>query len=306
MKNLIFLLIFSYIYNSIFECEHAINQRICNDIEVELNDFYCFKANLFYSKLIKCFPFPKEAKKQKIYLNLHNGLAKELYSIFGSDVKILQQKIPEKLPELARGLFHTRKEFYKKDDIIDLEERTFTKKDFDLISKEQTCTYYLYGKYKRVEEIDYQNIEDKNICFNADKFDEIKDIIDCGYATIRFSFGYDIHQIKTCYLIPNDNLPHNLTVLFKSQIIGDIEENIGITHTLFNKIAKAHKVNNDEWDEEININKLNSLVYIIEVENKYGRKVKYSNDNKMEIISEGNKSNNKLEFPCTECSYTEG
>ena len=81
---------------------------------------------------------------------------------------------------------------------------------------------------------------------------------------------------------------------------------MGVTHKLFNKIAKAHKVNNDEWDEEININKLNSLVYIIEVENKYGRKVKYSNDNKMEIISEGNKSNNKLEFPCTECSYIEG
>ena len=74
-------------------------------------------------------------------------------------------------------------------------------------------------------------------------------------------------------------------------------------------LSKAHIVNNDEWDAEININKLNSLVYIIEVENKYGRKVKYSNDNKMEIISEGNKSkenlsgeegNNKnIELSCT-------
>ena len=154
-----------------------------------------------------------------------------------------------------------------------------------------------------VEEIDYQNIEDKNICFNADKFDEIKDLIDCGYATIRFSFGYDIHQIKTCFLIPNDNLPDNLTLQFKTHIIEDIEKNFGVTHKLFYKIAKAHKENN--WDEEIITNKFNSLVYIIEVENKYGRKVKYSNDNKMEIISEGNKSNNKFEFPCTECSYTE-
>ena len=292
-----------------FECSNALDQRKCNDIKVELSDFYCFKAKLFFNKLTKCFPFPKKAKKQKLYLNIHNGLTKELYSFFGSYVKEMEKENPEKLKDSTKGLLHTKKEFYKKDDIIEIEERTFTKKDLDIISKENTCTYHLYGKYKWKEEVDYENIEDKNICFNADKFDDIKDIIDCGYATIRFSFGYDIHQIKTCYLIPNDNLPHNLTALFKSQIIGDIEENIGITHALFNKIAKAHKVNNDEWDEEININRLNSLVYIIEVENKYGRKVKYSNDNEMEIISEGNKSkenlsgeegNNKnIELSCT-------
>ena len=305
IKYIILLLFFSYVYSTRTKCQNAINQRMCNNIEIELNDFYCFKANFFFSKSIKCFPFPKEAKKQKLYLNLHNGLVKELYSFFGSYIKEIEKKAPEKLQEFGKSLYHTRKEFYKKDDIVVIEQGKFTKKDFDIISKDNTCTYHLYGKYKREKEIYYENIEDKNICFNADKFDDIKDIIDCGYATIRFSFGYDIHQIKTCYLIPNDNLPHNLTALFKSQIIGDIEENIGITHKLFNKIAKAHKVNNDEWDEEININKLNSLVYIIEVENKYGRKVKYSNDNKMEIISEGNKSNNKFEFTCTECSYTE-
>lgn len=46
------------------------------------------------------------------------------------------------------------------------------------------CTYLAYGSLYNEEFKIYPNIEDKNSCFKADQFSDIKDLTNCGYVEL--------------------------------------------------------------------------------------------------------------------------
>ncbi len=86
--------------------------------------------------------------------------------------------------------------------------------DKNIIKGNNTCGYISLGRY--IDNIDnyingYPNIEDKNACFNVDQFDDLKNLIDCGYAEIIFdTYSEEIKTNKTCFYMPNENLPELL------------------------------------------------------------------------------------------------
>ena len=61
---------------------------------------------------------------------------------------------------------------------------------------EKTGTYYFYGKffksYNLAPEPNYEDISDENLCYNAIKFNEFKNLIDCGYAEIKGKYTVKI------------------------------------------------------------------------------------------------------------------
>ena len=87
MNKLLILLPLTYsCYCTMEECDECDDQTKCNSIEVEYDDFYCFKAN-FFGEGTGCISYPKEGEYQKAYWNLFSGLIKEIFSISGIALK---------------------------------------------------------------------------------------------------------------------------------------------------------------------------------------------------------------------------
>ena len=277
---LFFIILISYIYCTIEECESTKDQKYCNNIKIEFDDFYCYKANLLDNKNTKCLAFPKEKEKQKLYGNLINGLFKDLFSFFGKEINDSTEEALIAKKTIEKMLFKSKKEFFDINEVIETEQGTLSSKDIDIISKENTCGYYLFGKY--MNENLFENIKDRETCFKISKFDEIKDIIDCGYAVMKLFINHEEYEFRTCYYIPTDKLPKSFIPIYMSLIKENLESQDGVLNILYYHVIG----NDDEIFEEII--KSSDIDYIVEVENEFGRKVKYSkNKNNFEVISEG-------------------
>ena len=48
--------------------------------------------------------------------------------------------------------------------------------------------------------------EDKNICFNADQFSDLKGLVNCGYATIKVKYSNKLYAFNNCFTILDDNI----------------------------------------------------------------------------------------------------
>ena len=141
-----------------------------------------------------------------------------------------------------------------------------TTKDKEIISSGKTCTSYLFGGYQEGSSEGYKNIPDKNTCFNAQQFDDLKNLVDCGYAIINFSIDGEDHQIKTCYLIPSDNMPKNFSTLYMESLKESLDDDDGFLKELFYSIAGKslnEEVVTEEDGEETR--RLSTMTYNIEV-----------------------------------------
>ena len=223
---------------------------------------------------------------------------KEIMSGYG---KYLLNSIGE---DLDVDLEKPKKETYNTNEIVETEKATLSSKDKEIILSEKTCYYYLFGNYYfDQEKKGYPNITNKNTCFNANQFDDLKNLLDCGYATINYSLNNKDYTIKTCYPIPNDNMPKMFNELLVEYLKRDLKE--GLLNYLFNCIAGScseedyddENYGDEDYDEEGNRRRrrrrLSNLKYNIEAENKNGKKIKYSsNSNTFEVISNAQSNNN--------------
>ena len=55
------------------------------------------------------------------------------------------------------------------------------------------------------------NISNKDICYNVDRFEDLKDIVDCGYATTKIKYNNSIFVINNCF----PNIDSNINKDFK-------------------------------------------------------------------------------------------
>ena len=288
MKRIIIMtFLIYYCFCSIEECIRCKNQEQCNSIDVEESELYCFKADFYqseerdYDPNNKCVVYLKKEENQKIYKRIINGFIKESFSFYGKE---LDQIGEEAYEHIGASLEQTEKESYKANEIIKFVPGKLSSTDKNILKSEKTCSYYLYGKFYSNNYANYEDISDKNTCFNAQKFDEFKNIIDCGYAIIKFKVNGNDYEIKTCYLIPTANLPELFNEQFLNNIENDAIDDDGMLSDIFGYISGTKILNNDCSRRR----RLSTITYSIEVENKYGRKIKFSSDNNnMEIISEG-------------------
>lgn len=208
-----------------------------------------------------------------------NGLIKELFSFYG---KSLTGYVKDAYKLLEYQLMTPKKESYSTNKVIEIGPGTLSSIDKDILTSENTCFFHLYGKYIQNYSAPYTNITDKNTCFNARKFNEFKNLIDCGYASFKFKVDQKDYEMKTCYLVPTSNLPQDFNEIYMDYIQEDLNE---MLNSLL--LIVTGNYNGEDYDRR----RLSGFTYNIEVENKYGRKIKYSSDNTktFEIIAEGEK-----------------
>ena len=101
------------------------------------------------------------------------------------------------------------KETYDKDDIISYKSIPFTEEDKRIINNNNTCFYKTYSRFVDPDHYIGErkiNVADKNVCFNVDRFEDLKDIMDCGYATIKGKYKNVSFTFTNCFSIPDENV----------------------------------------------------------------------------------------------------
>lgn len=295
MKKLTILsALFFSVLCSFDECNQCTEQSQCPSINIEYTGFSCYKYENEYIDG-QCVSYPNNKTDQKAFYNMQLTYLKELIpSFFYYDLDDIMLYGPEK-------------KTYNKGDTMKAKITKLSPIDKEILDSKNTCLYQLYGKYIENYEnggTSYSNIKDKNICFNTYKFDEALNLLDCGYAEITFSLNGKNYNMTTCYPFPNRKMPELIQTIYnkyfiESQIgtiksIGASEKNQKIIekgeillkkNRLVNIVEKPYeKISEEE------IKKLQSTgSYEFVIENKYGKKYKYTEQaSKPTVISEGN------------------
>lgn len=289
IRIIISLILINIIFCSAESCENEEDQSKCQNHEVEYDGFSCFKfknEDFDLSEPIKygCFSFPDDPNLQKAFLNFYFGMAKEIFSGFSG---FLFDEEGEQLQNLN---FQSDKQSYNKGDIVSIKYSKFTESDKNILEGKNTCGYLFYGRF--IEDLfsymeknyvgyrGYPNITDKNKCFRATQFPELKDLVDCGFAEIKYLVGGKEYKINTCFYIPNDKMPEQIGAFLKDNFIDDLLEGEEGLSSIFINI---------EGPEERR--RLSSPTYEVVVEDKNGKKVRYKTGSTgIEVISRG-KSN---------------
>ena len=234
------------------------------DIEIEENEY--------------CQIYPDSKKDQKIFWRLIHGQEKELLSAEKESIKENMDNIVIQGPT---------KNCFCKNETVEIKFSELSNEEIKKIQSANSCAYQYAGRFLDHPEAGI-NITDKNTCFNAYQFSELKNLVNCGHATITYNTSGNSTTINTCFFIPDNHLPNNTKFLFKRLFIDS-----GIS----NLIYYSNESRSDSDSNQIiieTLRKLNNSItsYEVIVEDKYGKKYKYVNDVvEPEVIEEGTQGN---------------
>ena len=300
MKNeLLTVLITLIITNAIFctelECDEEKDQEKCSQHSIEYEGFSCYKLKYIETSEdgneeveTSCISFPDEAGNQKAFINFYIGSMKESFSMFGG-LTFDGERIEDDLDDLYT--VHLNKQSYSKDEEIIIRDAKFSEEDKNIIKSNNTCSYLLYGRhldnildYQENNNMEnyrgYPNITDKNICFKAAQFPELTNLIDCGYAEIKYFTGDEEYKINSCFYIPNDKIPETIKSYFKTNFIDSMMEYLSVIW--------FEGLSGDDDDDERRRRLSAFKGYQITVEDKNGKKLQYKTGEKgITVVSEG-------------------
>jgi hypothetical protein len=215
MKKIIIIsMMFLTINCTIESCQTEVDQSKCQSHTMESGfDFlscYKYEAN---NNPQKCYPLFTSEKLQKAFAKLSRGMLKEASSIYE-----LSQIGESKTMILD-------KETYSRDDIIQIKEvklnDILTEKDKNIMNNNNTC---MYRNLARFLDVDFYsgskeiNVSDKNVCFNVDKFDDLKDLMDCAYYTAKGKIDNKTFVFTNCLGVIDKNADSDLKKYYLKQI----------------------------------------------------------------------------------------
>ena len=300
MKNelltvLITLILINTIFCSAFECDKEEDQEKCSQHSIEYEGFSCYKLKYIETSEDgneevenSCISFPDEAGNQKAFINFYIGSFKETFSMFGG-LYFDGERIEDDLD--YPYTVHLNKQSYSKGEEIIITDAKFSEEDKSIIKSNNTCSYLLYGRhldnildYKENNNMEnyrgYPNITDKNICFKAAQFPELTNLIDCGYAEIKYFTGDEEYKINSCFYIPNDKIPETIKSYFKTNFIDSMMEYLSLIW--------FEGLSGDDDDDERRRRLSAFKGYQITVEDKNGKKLQYKTGEKgITVVSEG-------------------
>ncbi len=278
MKRFILLLLVFYAINcTLSECVIEEDTSKCYSHEIEIDNFTCHKVHYNTSSIKKkdgedesnysindiCSAYPDSAKDFTTFWDLTHGNGKEEMSILPSSSEELYYYY----------LYDPEKESYSKDEDVILKAKEYSSTDMKTIKSKNTCMYKFIGK--SIEANKLVNTEESKECFNVYQFPDHENLINCGQATINFSTNGKNYEYKTCFFIPDNHLDKRFDKYFKGVAVDYFVQ------TLINSV-------NNGLTRRRRLQSNNNLNYELIVEDKYGKKYKYSGDkDEPEVIEEG-------------------
>lgn len=253
--------------------EKDLSQCSKHTLEPEIfgNDFSCFKFVRFLN-ITGCDVFLTNSDSQKAFVKYLSGIQKESKSIYPIS----------KLEKDETLILTYDKETYDKDDTIIFKNVPLTEEEKRIINNSNTCYYHSISRFRTPQYYKGEkkiNITDKNVCFNVDKFEELKGIMDCGYATIKGTFNNISFAFTDCFVIQDKNLDKT----FKKYYFNMTEDENGFLFNIYS-ILKNNITDldiNKEARSKLEKRQLQSLDFHeiqdldMVVEDRYGNIVRY-------------------------------
>ena len=276
-RFILLLLVFCAVNCSLSECVKEENTSNCYSHEIEIDNFTCHKVHYNTSSIKKkdgedesiysindiCSAYPDSAKDFTTFWDLTHGNGKEEMSILPSSSEELYYYY----------LYDPEKESYSKDEDVILKAKEYSSIDMKTIQSKNTCMYKFIGK--SIEANKLVNTEESKECFNVYQFPDHENLINCGQATINFSTNGKNYEYKTCFFIPDNHLDKRFDKYFKGVAVDYFVQ------TLINSV-------NNGLTRRRRLQSNNNLNYELIVEDKYGKKYKYSGDkDEPEVIEDG-------------------
>ena len=218
------------ILTSFYSCKTMDNTK-CSSVVIKEREFSNYQCS---QNGLSCSIVPTNSNLQKTFQKISDGEDKEIAS-----------KNYEKFLSGSYG--------------------SFSKEDTEIIQRKNTCSYISFGKFYESNSKSYSGISDKNLCFNAEQFSDLKGLVNCGYAEVNVNIRGQIKSINLCSYMPSKDMNKDLLPYFKYRFIDKI-----IMDDL-SEIIKDGSIGRRLEENE--------LSYKIEVEDKDGRKVKYTDEN---------------------------
>lgn len=194
-------MIFLSIYCSYDSCDRETNLSQCQEhtMEVEYNNYYsCFKIDYGINEYsTKCFPWFYNKEMQKLFYKASLGIMKE--NVLGLNTSFEYDFLDKESYDIDEILK------YKK---IKLKDIT-TEEDIKIAERNNTCASKSFSYRDKLLE------RNKNVCFNVDRIEDLKDILDCGYITFKGNYNNTPFTFTDCNYIPDSKVDANFKQFYK-------------------------------------------------------------------------------------------
>ena len=249
-------MMFLSIYCTAESCFNETDPSQCqkHTIEPRFKYFSCFKyVNEDLPNLKqKCNLYFTNEELQKIYYKYQVGTFKEWGTANKGNSKI----------GYVEGDTYKEKVMKIKD--------VLTKEDEEIFFGKNNCFYRAHARfYDDYEGERYINISDKNVCYNVDRFEDLKDLMDCGYATITGKYKNKSFVLTNCVQILDKNADELFKDYYKDNLL-EYKINYYFNHVIpgFLEMAK--------YNISTNFHTNHVQDYEISIEDRYGNIVKYN------------------------------
>lgn len=232
MKRIIIIpMMFLQIYCTVMSCAQETDQSQCqkHTMESEYNYLSCFKIENNIDDN-QCTPFFTDKTLQKAYINYMSGYEKEWLSIYP-------------LSEVGENTIETfDKENYNTNEIIKYKNVPLTEKEKRIINNNNTCMYQSFARFVDPDHYIGErkiNISNESVCHNVDRFDDLKDILDCNIATIEGKYKNEPFIFSNCYNFLDTNADEKFKNYYKEFYLKPFFQQYynDIIKTFINKIA---------------------------------------------------------------------
>ena len=302
MIKIFIALILAYSIKSDFEsCLSEDNPLICQEHDYNIKNGYCYTlknpgipdddGNIEDT----CIPLPKDSENQKAFWNILNGIMKEIYLL--------------PFNEEEEELIEPKKDYYKKGEKVEVNKYKFTDQEKAKVNGKNTCLYLSSGKMYEYSEaiqkdpenwksIPFPNITDKNVCFGAEKFKDLANLMNCGYANIKLYTPDKTYGLSTCYYMPDNQLSNDFFPFYKDFFIDNIVLDEDLYIELIDGMESANDANLKKAfplnHKKRKLDDVNN--YEITIEDKYGKIIQYDkNSDTINIIAKGNQTDSDKE-----------
>ena len=279
MKRIfILLVILVYIYCSLESCEEEKDPSQCQKHSIELSDISCY---LFEERNNKyCNIYADNTNLQKTLKKYTIGLLKESLSIQKDydEVFDFDQYIDNET------FYVPEKDTYNRSDTIKMKEvrakDLITSNDIEIIKNGNTC----YNRY--FQNLINLSIKNKTICFGVDRFEENKNLMDCGHVNVTISYNNKDYLFHNCFFSPDANADPKFTQFYneyyntrfvvnlKNEVEQEFMEEVG-QYLKVSNLKKRKLQNPIDYD------------FKMTVEDRYGNIISYDKNGK--IIDEPKK-----------------
>jgi len=246
MKRIFIVIsLFVYIYCSIESCIEEEDLTQCQKHSIEISEMSCHLVETTEEK--NCSPYVDNHPFQKWWEQYEIGCIKEHFSFDENDLDEEGKKIFDLEKEINTGTYLLpEKDTYKKGDTIKMKEfplkNHFTNNDINIIKKGNTCSNQIGQNFKKLK-IKSLN---KTDCFNVDKFDELKNLLDCGFNTFNIKYNNKDYQFFNCFVIEDENADSTFKKFYKefysSQFV--LETIHEIEQEFMEEVGQYLKINN--------------------------------------------------------------